>query len=154
MVGDPIAITREQAAFECGLRWPGVDPDSLEVEFDLDFEKAAAEAERQRLEALAGVERHPQEFDLGVDQLLAQADLLQQAALQVSLEPTTQEGLEKAAAEVQMIRDLARGLAAPAVPGRLIEPAPAEPEAGSTEAPRLEQRARPTGGDSGEPGGE
>ena len=120
-LGDPIEMTQEEARLACGLRWPGVDPDTLEVEFDLDFERATAEAERQRLEVMAGFQRMPREYDLDVDALLAQADLLREAARHVAMEQTSPEALERAAEETQMIRDLARGLASPEVPGRLIE---------------------------------
>ena len=120
-LGDPIEMTQDEARWSCGLRWPGVDPDTLEVEFDLDFERATAEAERQRLEVMAGLQRVPREFDLDVDALLAQADLLREAARQVSVERTSPAMLERAAEEEQMIRDLARGLAAPAAAGRTID---------------------------------
>jgi hypothetical protein len=36
-VGDPIEMTPELARLECANRWPGVEPDGLEVEFDLDL---------------------------------------------------------------------------------------------------------------------
>ena len=117
-IGDPIEMTQDEAKLACGLRWPGVDPETLEVEFDLDFERAAEEAERQRLEALAGIERRPTEYDLDVDQLLSQADLLREAAREVALHETSPAALERAAEEEQMIRDLAKGLSAPTGPGR------------------------------------
>ena len=120
-LGDPIDMTQDEARSSCGLRWPGVDPETLEVEFDLDFERATAEAEKARQEALAGFQRLPREFDLDVDSLLAQADLLREAARHVAVEQTTPEALEKAAEEEQMIRDLARGLAEPAAAGRVID---------------------------------
>jgi len=40
-VGDPIEMTPEAARLECANRWPGVDPDALDVELDLDFDRAA-----------------------------------------------------------------------------------------------------------------
>jgi hypothetical protein len=43
-VGDPIEMSPELARLECANRWPGVDPDGLEVEFDLDFERAVEKA--------------------------------------------------------------------------------------------------------------
>jgi hypothetical protein len=139
-IGDPIEITQEQARLECALRWPGVDPDSLEVEFDLDFEKAAVEAERQRAQVMAGIERAPREFDLDVDQLLAQADLLREAARQLTHHQATPEALERAAEEEQMIRDLARGLVSPGGRGRDI--ARAAPQAAAP-SPAEEQASEP-----------
>jgi hypothetical protein len=44
-VGDPIEMTPEVARLECANRWPGVDPDSLEVELDLDFDRSVEEAD-------------------------------------------------------------------------------------------------------------
>jgi hypothetical protein len=41
-VGDPIEMSPELARLECANRWPGVDPDGLEVEFD--FERAVEKA--------------------------------------------------------------------------------------------------------------
>ena len=120
-LGDPIEMTQDEARVSCALRWPGVDPETLEVEFDLDFERAAAEAELQRVEAMTGFQRLPREYDLSVDALLAQADLLREAARQVALEQTSPETLEKAVEEAELIRDLARGLALPSAPGRVIE---------------------------------
>src|SRR6266705_2736027 len=52
-VGDPIEMTPEVARLECANRWPGVDPDALEVEFDLDFQRAVEEAERRQAEDAA-----------------------------------------------------------------------------------------------------
>jgi hypothetical protein len=45
-VGDPIEMSPELARLECANRWPGVDPDGLQVEFDLDFERAVEEPAR------------------------------------------------------------------------------------------------------------
>ena len=139
-LGDPIEMTQEEARMQCGFRWPGVDPDSLEVEFDLDFEKATQEAEQQRLEALSGMQRLPREFDLDIDSLLQQADLLREAARQVSFTETTPEALEKAAEAEAMIRDLAKGLSQPAMPGHIIDPHPPPPPEGPRKAP---QAAKP-----------
>jgi hypothetical protein len=140
-LGDPIEMTQDQAKETCGFRWPGVDPDSLEIEFDLDFEKVIAEAERQREEAMAGVQRVPREFDLDIDALLQQADMLREAARQVAQAQaqTSPEELEKAAEAEAMIRDLAQGLAQPSVPGQVIDPHPAEPaaEEGPRKAPKV-----------------
>jgi hypothetical protein len=40
-VGDPVEMAPEVARLEVATRWPGVDPEALELEFDLDFERAA-----------------------------------------------------------------------------------------------------------------
>ncbi len=137
-LGDPIEMTQEEARMSCGLRWPGVDPDALEVEFDLDFERATQEAEQQRLEALSGMQRLPREFDLDINSLLQQADLLREAARQVSFTETTPEALEKAAEAQAMIRDLAQGLSEPAMAGQVIDPHPPEP---APEGPRKAPKA-------------
>jgi hypothetical protein len=140
-LGDPIEMTQDQAKETCGFRWPGVDPDALEIEFDLDFEKVIAEAERQRQEALAGVHRVPQEFDLDIDALLQQANMLREAARQVAQAQTqvqtSPEELEKAAEAEAMIRELAQGLAQPAVAGHVIDPHPPEPATEPSRGSRL-----------------
>jgi len=79
-VGDPIEMTPEVARLECANRWPGVDPDALEVEFDLDFERAVAEAERRQAEDAAGLVRRATELDLDLDLLFAHAEALRTAA--------------------------------------------------------------------------
>ena len=68
-VGDPIEMAPEVARLECASRWPGVDPESLEVEFDLDFERAVQEADRRHGEAPAGVVRRATELDVGLETL-------------------------------------------------------------------------------------
>lgn len=146
-LGDPIEMSQEEAKLTCGFRWPGVDPDSLEVEFDLDFEKATEEAERQRLEAISGMQRLPREFDLDVDSLLQQAEMLREAARQVSMTETTPEALEKAIEAEQMIRDLAQGLSQPSSAGRVIDPHPPElPESGPRRAPQAAAEPEPEPG--------
>ncbi len=70
-VGDPIEMTPEVARLECANRWPGVDPDALEVEFDLDFQRAVEEAERRQAEDAAGLVRRATELDLDLDLLFA-----------------------------------------------------------------------------------
>jgi hypothetical protein len=40
-VGDPVEIPPELARLEVATRWPGVDPEALELELDLDFERIA-----------------------------------------------------------------------------------------------------------------
>src|SRR5258708_10453451 len=49
-VGDPLDMSPELARLEVATRWPGVDPETLEVEFDTDFEKAVEEIERLQRE--------------------------------------------------------------------------------------------------------
>ena|SRR5438132_12464400 len=79
-VGDPIEMSPELARLECANRWPGVDPESLEVEFDLDFERAVQEQEKQRAAEAAGIVREAGELDFDLDILLAQAEALRRAA--------------------------------------------------------------------------
>jgi hypothetical protein len=120
-VGDPIEITAELAKIEVALRWPGVDPDELELEFDTDFDAAVVDAEklRQELDELGGPPQ-PQVFDVGVEQLLTQAQALRDAAAETSL-TVTREQLE-AAAEGRL-------------PGTATEAAPAgEPPAAAPQA--------------------
>jgi hypothetical protein len=45
-IGDPVEISPEVARLECANRWPGVDPDSLEVELTTDFDRLLEEIER------------------------------------------------------------------------------------------------------------
>ena len=79
-MGDPIEMSPELARLECANRWPGVDPESLEVEFDLDFERAVQEQEKQRAAEAAGIVREAGELDFDLDILLAQAEALRRAA--------------------------------------------------------------------------
>src|SRR2546427_4148876 len=78
-VGDPIEMSPELARLECANRWPGVDPESLEVEFDLDFERAVQEQEKQRAAEAAGVVRGAGGLGFDLDILLAQAEALRRA---------------------------------------------------------------------------
>jgi hypothetical protein len=93
-VGDPIEMTPEVARLECANRWPGVDPEALEVEFDLDFERAVEEAERRQAEDAAGLVRRAAELDLDLDLLFAHAEALRHA--EPSAE-STRAALEEAA---------------------------------------------------------
>src|SRR5438128_11182187 len=70
-VGDPIEMSPELARLECATRWPGVDPAALEVEFDLDFERAVEESERRQAQDAAGLVRRGTALDLDVDVLVA-----------------------------------------------------------------------------------
>lgn len=82
-VGDPIEMTPELARLEVAGRWPGVDPESLEVELDFHFELAMAEEERRQAEVALGFLPHGGEIDFDVSSLLAQAEELREAAAQM-----------------------------------------------------------------------
>src|SRR6266851_5466 len=76
-VGDPVEMTPELARLEVANRWPGVDPETLEVEFDTDFERTVVEIDRlQREEG----PREPGVVDFDVNFLLEQAEALKDAA--------------------------------------------------------------------------
>lgn len=78
-VGDPMdGFTPELARLECANRWPGVDPDTLEVEFNTDFDAMLAEIDRQH--APAAPEDQQPDVDIDVNFLLAQADALREMA--------------------------------------------------------------------------
>jgi len=79
-VGDPIEMTPELARLECATRWPGVDVESLQLELDLDFDRAVAESERRQAEEAAGVVRNAAELELDLDLLFAQAAALSETA--------------------------------------------------------------------------
>lgn len=78
-VGDPVEMSPEVARLEVATRWPGVDPESLEVEFDTNFAKAVVEIERLEREER---EKEPGsgEIDFDVNFLLSQAEALKAAA--------------------------------------------------------------------------
>ena len=83
-VGDPVEMTPELARLEAATRWPGVDPETLEIEFDTNFERAVEEIERlQREEA----EKEPGsgEINFDVKLLLQQAEALKEAAANLKL---------------------------------------------------------------------
>ena len=42
-VGDPIEMTPEQARLHVSMRWPGIDPEALNVELDLGMHQLLAE---------------------------------------------------------------------------------------------------------------
>jgi hypothetical protein len=79
-LGDPIEMTPELARLNCAVRWPGVDPDSLELELDFDVDRAVAELRKQEEEQAAGVERTPEEYSFDMEQFLAQMQELRAAA--------------------------------------------------------------------------
>jgi hypothetical protein len=95
-VGDPVEVTPELARLTVATRWPGVDPETLEVEFDTNFEKAVVEIERLQREEIA---RGPGsgEIDFDVNLLLSQADALKEAAARLTLPGArdVEEELEK-----------------------------------------------------------
>src|SRR3954464_8162795 len=78
-VGDPVEMSPEVARLSVATRWPGVDPEMLEIEFETDFARVAAEIERLRDEEH---DRAPGEIDFDVDGLLAQAESLRAMAAQ------------------------------------------------------------------------
>jgi hypothetical protein len=41
-VGDPVDMSPDVARLEVATRWPGVDPEALQVDFDVDLERALA----------------------------------------------------------------------------------------------------------------
>jgi hypothetical protein len=79
-IGDPMeGLTPELARIECANRWPGVDPETLEVEFNTDFDGLLAEIEHKHdpdpmLDGKQG------EIDFDVNFLLQQADALREMA--------------------------------------------------------------------------
>lgn len=78
-VGDPLEMPPEMARLHVAARWPGVDPETLLVEFDTNFERAVAEMERLQREEL---EKPPGsgEIDFDVNSLLEQAEQLREMA--------------------------------------------------------------------------
>lgn len=99
-VGDPVEMTPEVARLEVATRWPGVDPETLDVEFDTNFERAVAEIERLQREER---EKEPGsgEIAFDVNLLLSQADALKEAAARLTLPGArdVEEALERAGSE-------------------------------------------------------
>src|ERR1700712_3396818 len=61
-VGDPLEMPAEVALLEVATRWPGVDPETLEIEYETNYEQAVLEIERlSREEAAHGGYRGPQD---------------------------------------------------------------------------------------------
>src|SRR5437868_6246078 len=77
-------MSPEVARLEVATRWPGVDPESLEIEFDTNFERAAEEIERLQAEELLKAPGSG-EIDFDVNLLLQQADQLKEMAAQMRL---------------------------------------------------------------------
>jgi len=82
-VGDPIEMTPEVARLQVADRWPGVDPDALQLELDLNFERALAEHEKELAEVAQGFVPRRGEIDFDLNLLLEQAELLRLAAEQL-----------------------------------------------------------------------
>ena len=85
LIGDPIEMTPETAKLTCALRWPGVDPESLEVELNFDIERALAELEKAEAEKAAGLVRSPEEYSFDMDEFLRQMQELRAAAESMKL---------------------------------------------------------------------
>jgi hypothetical protein len=105
-LGDPIDVTPEQARLTVAVRWPGIDPEQLTIEFDTNFEGAIAEAERQRLEREAGLVRVPLEHDLDINQLLEQAQALRLAVERMSAAESAPNSHPQGALESALRREL------------------------------------------------
>ena len=79
-IGDPMeGLTPELARLECANRWPGVDPETLEVEFNTDFDAMMAEIERKH-DPDPTLDGKQGEIDFDVNFLLQQADALREMA--------------------------------------------------------------------------
>ncbi len=96
-VGDPAEMSPDVARLSVATRWPGVDPETLDVEFETDFERVAEEMERLQREETG---RAPGEIDLDVDALLAQAETLRAAAARLSLAREVEAEIERRAETV------------------------------------------------------
>ncbi len=104
-VGDTIGMSGDEARLEVAGRWLGVDPDELFVEFDTDFERAAEDDERRRLEEAEGViARHPTEVPIDLNKLFEQAEQLKLAAQQLKMEKAMAQKLEEAAEKAERER--------------------------------------------------
>jgi hypothetical protein len=82
-IGDPVEISPEVARLECANRWPGVDPDSLEVELTTDFDRLLEEIERTHEPADPMLNGKRGEIDFDVSFLLQQAEALKEMAAQL-----------------------------------------------------------------------
>jgi len=93
-VGDPVEMSPEVARLEVATRWPGVDPESRDVEFDTNFARAVVEIERLEREER---EKEPGsgEIDFDVNFLLSQAEALKAAAAAMHLPERDDDGLDK-----------------------------------------------------------
>jgi hypothetical protein len=78
-IGDPLEMPAEVALLEVATRWPGVDPESLEIEYETDFVKAVGEIDRLRKIEAAHRAFTP-EVDFDVRVLIAQAEELEAQA--------------------------------------------------------------------------
>jgi hypothetical protein len=102
-IGDPIEMTPELARIEVALRWPGIDPEALNVELDLGMNRLLAELEQQQRAEQQAAVAPPAPPD--VKELLAQAQALQAAVAEMEMSGTvTREELERRAEEAQLAR--------------------------------------------------
>ena len=103
-VGDPQEMPAEVTLLEVATRWPGVDPETLDIEYETNYEQAVEEIERLRREETArGC--YSGEIQLDVRALLAQAEELQaQAALLRVPEETVGEAIARAASAAEKPR--------------------------------------------------
>jgi hypothetical protein len=104
-VGDPLEVPAEVALLEVATRWPGVDPEALEIEYETNYQRAVEEIDRLRgEEARRG--GYSGELDFDVRALLAQAEELQaQATLMLAppaKEPATSETVGEAIARAAL----------------------------------------------------
>lgn len=91
-VGDPVEMSTEAARLEVATRWPGVDPETLDLEFETNFERATAEIDRlQREEREAGPDGGEIDFDVSL--FLQQAEELKEMA--ANLAPPGAADLER-----------------------------------------------------------
>jgi hypothetical protein len=95
-VGDPVEMTQELARLHVAARWPGIDPDALAVEFDINLEKAVQQMERLQREER---EKEPGsgEIDFDVQELLRQAENIRELARNMRLPDASdlEEEIEK-----------------------------------------------------------
>lgn len=78
-VGDPQEMTPELARLECANRWPGVEPEAIEVEFNTDFDRLLAQMEL-KLDPDPMLDGKRGEIDFDVNLLLQQAETLKEMA--------------------------------------------------------------------------
>lgn len=104
-VGDPIEMTPEQARLHVSMRWPGIDPEALNVELDLGMHQLLAELEAQHAAESAAADALPKPAEADVQALLAQAEELQRAVSELHLEPITRERLEAEAEKAERARE-------------------------------------------------
>jgi hypothetical protein len=89
-VGDPLEMPAEVALLEVATRWPGVDPEGLEIEYETDFVKAVDEIERLR-KVEADHRAFTPEVDFDVRMLIAQAEELEAQARLIDVNQSAKE---------------------------------------------------------------